>query len=157
MEQSRTGRPLLLTVVFGLIPGLSYGPPRTPLPLLDVGGRLHGDGSTWALLRLPIAEFRGEGSSGGSGSREVRVCLRLAAEELGALWRCFLPLPHLPGHCSRSSSPRWLREVCWCPRLRRHFRSLNPAFSAVLGSLSHFSFSRTKGTLRWLQSFGWKA
>lgn len=80
MQQSQTGRPVLLTVVFGLIPGLSYGPPRTPLPLPDVGGRLHSDGSTWGLLHLPIAEFRGEGSSGGNGSREVRVCLHLATE-----------------------------------------------------------------------------
>lgn len=99
------GRSPPLTLAFGLIPGLPRLCPRTPLSLPGVGGRLHGDGSARVLLHLLIAEFRGEGHSGGSVSREVRVHLCVATEDFIAFRRCFLPLsparllppPFLPG------------------------------------------------------------
>lgn len=145
----------LLTVVFGLIPGLSRWRPRTPLSLPGVSGRLHGDGSARVLLHLLIAEFRGEGCSGGSVSRKVRVCLCLATEEFIAFRRCFLPLSYLPGHCSRSSFPQREKQVWQCTHLHRHFRCLNPAFLAALECLPRFCFPKISDQIPvglWLES-----
>lgn len=137
MGWTHTGRFPLLTVVW-LIPGESLWAPCTSLPLPGVSGRLHGDGSAWHLLHLLITKLRGQGCAGGCVSREVRACS--AKEQFLAL-------------CSASSlaPPARTLLVLFLPTMGKAdlllhsvaqaFQEPKSAFSAVLGSVSLFSWN----------------
>lgn len=107
-----------LLSLFGLIPGLSCLPPRTPLSLPGVSRRLHGDGSAWFLLHLLISEFRGEGGTGGSVSREVRVCVFLLQRNSMPRGSAFFPCLTCQA-VAHTSFPQQERRVCGCTYLRR--------------------------------------
>lgn len=119
---------VLCSLFVWLIPGGSLWAPCPPVPLPGLGGRLHGDGSARLLLRLLLAQLRGQGCPAGRVPREVREFLALcSASSLAPPARTLLVLflPTMGGrfaaalNCIGSGT-----EVC---------------VSAVLGSVSPFS------------------